>query len=86
MLKTDEIESVNTRFRDWVYSYGGTLKLSKALRVHQNSVQGWIARRSRPTLDSVLGILMLSRGAISLKDIDEAIKLIYPTPEKFSQH
>jgi DNA-binding transcriptional regulator YdaS (Cro superfamily) len=64
----------NTRFRTWVYKYGGTEKLSKALAVHQNSVQNWIAGRSRPNLDAVLGILRLSVGEISLKDIDEGTK------------
>lgn len=58
------------RFKAWVYAFGGTEKLSKALVVHQNSVQNWIARRARPSLDAVLGILRLSKGELSLKDID----------------
>lgn len=63
------------RFKAWVYAFGGTEKLSKAINVHQNSVQNWIARRARPNLDAVLGILRLSRGELSLKDIDEGTKL-----------
>lgn len=63
------------RFSDWVYDFGGTLALSKALNVHQNSVQNWVARRSRPNLDAVIGILRLSVGKLSLKDIDEGTAL-----------
>lgn len=69
MEKTIEIEQAE-RFKEWVYNFGGTELLSKALNVHQNSVQNWIARRSRPNLDAVLGILRLSKGELSLKDID----------------
>lgn len=63
------------RFKAWVYKFGGTEKLSKALNVHQNSVQNWIARRSRPNLDAVLGILRLAKGEISLKEIDQGTAL-----------
>jgi len=63
------------KFKAWVYAFGGTFKLSKALNVHQNSVQNWVAGRSRPNLDAVLGILRLSVGKLSLKDIDEGTKL-----------
>lgn len=62
-------------FRDWVYKFGGTEKLSKSLNVHQNSVQNWIARRSRPNLDAVIGILRLAKGELSLKEIDEGTAL-----------
>lgn len=72
-MKENELE--NSTFKDWVYAFGGTEKLSKALNVHQNSVQNWIARRSRPSLDAVLGILRLSKGELSLKDIDEGTVL-----------
>jgi len=69
-----EVEQ-SEKFKDWVYAFGGTDKLSKALNVHQNSVQNWIARRSRPNLDAVLGILRLSKGDLSLKDIDQGTLL-----------
>lgn len=69
------IEEKNDRFREWVYEFGGTEKLAKAINVHQNSVQNWIARRSRPNLDAVLAILRVSMGAISLKDIDNGTAL-----------
>jgi hypothetical protein len=72
-MLNQELEESN-KFRDWVYQFGGTEKLSKALNVHQNSVQNWIARRSRPNLDAVIGILRLSIGEVSLKDIDEGTK------------
>ncbi len=65
----------NEKFRAWVYAFGGTEKLSKALNVHQNSVQNWIARRSRPNLDAVIGILRLAKGDLSLKDIDSGTVL-----------
>jgi DNA-binding transcriptional regulator YdaS (Cro superfamily) len=63
------------KFKEWVYAFGGTKKLSHELRVDQNSVQNWIAGRNRPSLDAVLGILRLSKGELSLKDIDEGTKL-----------
>jgi DNA-binding transcriptional regulator YdaS (Cro superfamily) len=72
-MQENEIE--NDRFKTWVYDFGGTEKLSKALVVHQNSVQNWIARRARPSLDAVLGILRLSKGELSLKDIDDGTKV-----------
>lgn len=65
----------NEKFKTWVYEFGGTDALSKALNVHQNSVQNWIARRSRPNLDAVIGILRLSVGKLSLKDIDSGTAL-----------
>jgi hypothetical protein len=72
----EKIETKETeRFKEWVYAFGGTEKLSRALNVHQNSVQNWIARRSRPNLDAVLGILRLSKGDLSLKDIDYGTSL-----------
>lgn len=72
----EKIEIKETeRFKEWVYAFGGTEKLSRALNVHQNSVQNWIARRSRPNLDAVLGILRLSKGDLSLKDIDYGTSL-----------
>jgi len=70
-----ENETENNAFKAWVYAFGGTEKLSKALVVHQNSVQNWIARRARPSLDAVLGILRLSKGELSLKDIDDGTKI-----------
>jgi hypothetical protein len=73
MEKTEIKET--ERFKEWVYAFGGTEKLSRALNVHQNSVQNWIARRSRPNLDAVLGILRLSKGDLSLKDIDSGTSL-----------
>jgi hypothetical protein len=69
------INQDNEPFRAWVYKFGGTDKLAKALNVHQNSVQNWIARRSRPNLDAVVGILRLSVGELSLKDIDSGTAL-----------
>ena len=70
-LKDEQI----SRFKKWVYDFGGTEKLSKALYVHQNSVQNWIARRTRPELQSIVSILRLSKGELSLKDIDEGTRM-----------
>ncbi len=81
MIKLDPLTDIETeeipvdKFKAWVYKFGGTEKLSRAIPVHQNSVQNWIAGRARPNLDAVLGILRLAKGELSLKDIDEGTKL-----------
>ncbi len=54
---------------DWVYRKGGPIKVAPSLDVTPHAIRRWFHRKNSPTAKTMLKIVKLSKGKVSLEQI-----------------
>ena len=62
---------MNFAVRKAVSILGSQKKLAKAVGCHKNTVNNWISGRFKPSDESIVAIILATKGKVALKDFDK---------------